>query len=143
MTSGPLPLTVAAAGIGLAVEAIAGIAHGASLIAVARVAEETQGLAALPPLGGEVTSATLLFLMSAGLLAAAPLLVRHSRTARRYALGVQGMVLVVLVWQTARGLPSGAMLAWAAAAVVVGALLLTASAHRWASVGPPQPARQG
>lgn len=136
-----LPATVPAVAGLLVISAIVLLEHARRLFNVMTMAEETQGLAAIPPLGQEVPAAIIEVFVGGGLLIAAFALVRRSRLALIFAASVQVIVALDALLRIVQGHAVAPAIALLVLATLTAGTLLGASTRGWCDepVWPPTP----
>jgi hypothetical protein len=136
-----LPATVPIAAGLLVISAIVVVEHAKRLFDAMTMAEETLGLAAIPPLRHEVPTAVIELCVAGGLLIAAYAIVRRSRLALIFAASVQVIVTLDALLRIVRGLAVAPAVALLVLAVLTGATLLATSTRAWCDEPVRQPTR--
>jgi hypothetical protein len=116
--------------------------HARRLLDATTLAEETLGLAALPPLRHEVPAAVLEAFVGCGLLIAAFALLRRSRVALVFATAVQVVVALDALLRIVRGLTLLPAVALLVLAALTSGTVLARRTRAWcdAPLWPPNPA---
>jgi hypothetical protein len=136
-----LPATVPVAASLLVISAVVILEHARRLFKAMTMAEETQGLAAIAPLGQEVPAAVIEVFVGGGLLIAAYALVRRSRLAMIFAASVQVIVALDALLRIVQGHAVAPAVALLVLAILTAGTLLAASTSGWCDepVWPPTP----
>jgi hypothetical protein len=131
-----LPATVPVAAGLLVICAIVVLDHVRRLFDAMTLAEETRGLAALPPLRYEVPVAVIEAFISGGLLIAAYLIIRRSRLALNFAASIQIIITFDALLRITRGLPVTPAVAMLVLATLTATTMLTPSTRAWCNPAP-------
>jgi hypothetical protein len=137
-----LPATVPVAAGLLVISAIVVVEHARRLFDAMTMAEETLGLAAIPPLRHEVPAAVIEVFVAGGLLIAAYAIVRRSRLALIFAASVQVTVTLDALLRIVRGRAVAPAVALLVLAVLTGGTLLATSTRAWCDEPIRQPTRR-